>query len=107
VPRLGEHRRREVGAHDLGLGEAARDNERGRARSRPEIKNASHWLIDTLERGFEWSEGLGISHLVPNRGESIELPPRQRAQEAPGLRPSQNLVRGEPRELASELLEHG
>src|SRR5207253_863564 len=103
APRLVDHRRGEVDADHLRLWEAARDHERARACSRPEVERPRRGLLKAFEGGFVRRVRAGASPIVPDGREPLELEPEQGAKDAPEPRAAHREVRREARELPPEL----
>src|SRR5205085_4978826 len=100
-PRLGDHRVGEVDPDHLGLGEAARHRESGRARAGAEVERATRRRLDLLQRALEGGEVVGLDDLVPLGRDPVELPPERTAEEAPHAGPAYDRVRRQAREAAA------
>jgi hypothetical protein len=106
LPSLGEHRRSDVDPDDLRFGVAPREEERGPSGARPEIEHPARSRLDRVERSLERRERIAAAHLIPLRRDPVELPASQPTKQRPQPWPADDLIRREPRELPSQVLQH-
>src|SRR5438067_643052 len=102
--RLGDHPLREIRSRHVRLRKATRERERAAAGSGAEVEGSARRRRQLVERPFVRREVPLLEDRVPARGQRLELPPRQRTEEAPQARVANDCVRRQPRELLPQLL---